>query len=102
MRAASHGPRGTRRLRGLAARAGGERRGGTSGPATARCRGLARPRAADLRAGRRALAQQAPFPVLVEGASGPEPHPSFVAVSRNAPIGVSDREVEGAGQDGRG
>jgi hypothetical protein len=40
------------------------------------------------------------FTVLIEGASGPEPHPNFIDVFSGAALGGGPREVEGAGEDG--
>jgi hypothetical protein len=40
------------------------------------------------------------FTVLIEGASGPEPHPSFIGFSCGAPVGDPHWEMAGAGQDG--
>ena len=40
------------------------------------------------------------FTVLIEGASGPEPHPNFIDVFGEASFGNWDWEVEGAWQMG--
>jgi hypothetical protein len=40
------------------------------------------------------------FTVLIEGESGPEPHPSFIGLFSATPLGRSPGEVEGAGEDG--
>jgi hypothetical protein len=40
------------------------------------------------------------FTVLIEGAMGPQPHPSFIDFFDNAPFGDGNREVEGAGKEG--
>ena len=40
------------------------------------------------------------FTVLIEGESGPQPHPNFIGVLGEAPFGRADREVAGAWEDG--
>jgi hypothetical protein len=40
------------------------------------------------------------FTILIEGASGPQPHPSFIEVSREAPFRWGDRQVAGAREGG--
>jgi hypothetical protein len=40
-----------------------------------------------------------PFPGLVAGAIGPEPHPNFIEVFCEAAVGDPYREVAGAGED---
>ena len=42
------------------------------------------------------------FTILIEGAIGPEPHPSFIDVFGGAPRSGSPRGVEGAREDGSG
>ena len=44
-------------------------------------------------------AARAPFPVLIEGAIGPEPHPNFIEVFSGSTLGGGHGEVEGAGED---
>ena len=39
------------------------------------------------------------FTVLIEGASGPQPHPSFIGFLCQAAFGDRDGEVAGAGED---
>jgi hypothetical protein len=39
------------------------------------------------------------FTILIEGASGPQPHPGFIEVSGDVALGGRDRQVEGAGED---
>jgi hypothetical protein len=41
------------------------------------------------------------FTVLIEGAIGPEAHPNFIEVSREAALGHRNGEVERAGQDAK-
>jgi hypothetical protein len=41
------------------------------------------------------------FTVLIEGGSGPHPHPSFIEVSGQAPVGGGSGSLEGAGRMGR-
>jgi len=40
------------------------------------------------------------FTVLVEGGSGPQPHPNFIDVFCQAAFGGGERAVERAGEDG--
>jgi hypothetical protein len=40
------------------------------------------------------------YTVLIEGAIGPQPHPSFIEVFGEAPLRGGEGEVEGAGEDG--
>jgi hypothetical protein len=40
------------------------------------------------------------FTVLIEGASGPQPHPDFFEVSAGPPVCDTDRQVAGAGKNG--
>jgi hypothetical protein len=39
------------------------------------------------------------FTILIEGASGPEPHPGSMGVSCEAAVGRGDGAVEGTGED---
>ncbi len=41
------------------------------------------------------------FTILIEGGSGPQPHPSFIEVFCLPPLGHGYWEVEGAGEDGQ-
>jgi hypothetical protein len=54
----------------------------------------------DLRAFQGATKREMRFTIPIDGAIGPEPHPGFIEVSRPAPAGHGDREVEGAGEGG--